>query len=93
MKNIKLLKPQPSPTNPRKVFSNLTNYFQNREKTEKDTYRHPSLSPRNSSRVGQTDKSSNNFGKVKDSFVDQSKKVDNVKRERRAVTIGGDSSA
>lgn len=51
MKNIKLLKPQPSPKNTRDPLANITNCFQSRSRLDKDTYRSPSHSPKHSSRV------------------------------------------
>jgi hypothetical protein len=51
MKNIKLLKPQPSPKTGREPLSNITNCFHSRPKSEKETHRSPSYSPVSSSRL------------------------------------------
>lgn len=53
MKNIKLLKPQPSPKNGREPLANITNCFHSRPKSDKDTQRSPSHSPRASGRITQ----------------------------------------
>lgn len=47
MKNIQLLKPQPSPKGARNPLTNITNCFHSIPKEDKQYYRSPSLSPRN----------------------------------------------
>jgi hypothetical protein len=51
MKNIKLLKPQPSPKNAREPLADITNRFPI-PSSDKSTRRSPSCSPCSSSRLG-----------------------------------------
>ena len=60
MKNIKLLKPQPSPKNGRDALTNVTNYFGARPKSNKDTNRSPDCSPTHSNRTRFATQASNN---------------------------------